>query len=643
MRRWVLAALAGAMLSGGTSRAAECDLSMFSAKLVENNTGAILISVGLGEKPAVFMIDTGSFWSVIRRRDVGELPLRHAPVAGYGAGGSKFDSYVKIPSFKIGPGDLPNLDFMVVPDEMAADDRIDGVIGANFLHNFDLEIDLANNVVNFFTPSGCGERAVYWPHQSIAAVPLEKDDSRLLHLTMDLDGKPVRTLIDTGASQTILSLAAADDLFDLHSDSPGVEAAGSSRTADGKQLPMFRHQFGLLAIGGIQFLNPWLTLAEDRTWQHMKFGSKPDALILGTHQLRQLHLYIAYKDKILYATASAGPVTGVSAAPAQPAAVMKLDSLDWEVIQPLLDRAQNHLKNRQPDLALADLAEIIGRYPNAALGYVNRGLVEGKTGKPEDAVADFTLAIKIDPTVGDIYAMRGRALKQLHRDAAAQADLDRAIALAPTSAAGLLARARLRLERGDQEGAMADYDQAITLDPKQVGAYRERAALLIKRRDYTRAQADLDQAETLGPADAGVYATRADLQAKQGHYDRAVEEIDRAIALSPASPFIRNNSCWYRALLGQLDAALAECNKALELDQRYATALDSRAFVRMKQNRPADAFVDYDAALTIRPDHAISLYGRGLAKQARGDIKGGKADLVAAQKLQPDVADTYGR
>jgi len=612
MLRLLLVVLtATAILTGVATRgrAAECNLSMFPAKLVDNQSGAILISVQPGDKPAVFMLDTGGFWSVIRRRDVGDLPLRHAPVVGYGAGGTSFDSYVRIPSFKIGPGDLPNVDFMVVPDEMAADDRIDGALGANFLHNFDLEIDLANNVVNFFTPSGCGERAVYWPNQGVAAVPLVKDDSRLLHVTMNLDGKPVRTLIDTGASQTILSLAAADDLFDLHPDSPGVESAGNSTTADGKELPLLRHQFRVLALGGIQFLNPWLTLAEDRISWRMGFGWRSDALILGTHQLRQLHLYISYKDRMLYATASAGPVTGAPAGPAQAVAVTKLDPLDWRVIHPLLDSVQNHMRARQPDLALADATEIIRRYPNAAVGYVNRGLLEARTGKLEDAVADFGLAIKIAPAVEDYYAMRSRVLKQLHRDELAKADLD----------------------------------QAIALDPKQAVAYRARAALLLSKGDYRRAQADLDQAVTLGPPNARVYAIRAELQAKQGHDNLAVDEIDRALALSPRSSPLHNDSCWYRAILGQLDAALAACDQAVALDPRSAAALDSRGFVKLKLKRPTDAIADYDAAIALRPTFAGSLYGRGLAKQARGDAKGGKADLLAAQKLQPDIAETFGR
>jgi hypothetical protein len=40
---------------------------------------------------------------------------------------------------------------------------------------------------------------------------------------------------------------------------------------------------------------------------------------------------------------------------------------------------------------------------------------------------------------------------------------------------------------------------------------------------------------------------------------------------------------------------------------------------------------------------ASSLYGRGLAKQEKGDKPGGDADIAAAQKIDKDIAQHFGK
>jgi hypothetical protein len=47
--------------------------------------------------------------------------------------------------------------------------------------------------------------------------------------------------------------------------------------------------------------------------------------------------------------------------------------------------------------------------------------------------------------------------------------------------------------------------------------------------------------------------------------------------------------------------------------------------------------------LAVDQTLAPSLYVRGLAKRHLGDVKGGDADVAAAQKLFPAIADWYKR
>jgi len=41
------------------------------------------------------------------------------------------------------------------------------------------------------------------------------------------------------------------------------------------------------------------------------------------------------------------------------------------------------------------------------------------------------------------------------------------------------------------------------------------------------------------------------------------------------------------------------------------------------------------------PNHAASLYVRGVVKRRMGDIAGGDADIKAAGKIAPEVAESY--
>ena len=53
------------------------------------------------------------------------------------------------------------------------------------------------------------------------------------------------------------------------------------------------------------------------------------------------------------------------------------------------------------------------------------------------------------------------------------------------------------------------------------------------------------------------------------------------------------------------------------------------------------ALADYNAALALDPKHATSLYVRGIIKRKLGDTAGGNADIQAAGKINPEVAESY--
>jgi tetratricopeptide (TPR) repeat protein len=72
-------------------------------------------------------------------------------------------------------------------------------------------------------------------------------------------------------------------------------------------------------------------------------------------------------------------------------------------------------------------------------------------------------------------------------------------------------------------------------------------------------------------------------------------------------------------------------------------ALESRGYAYLKSAQYALAIADYDVVIRASPASPDALYGRGLAKMHMGDNAGSSADMEAAKRLDPMVAETFDR
>jgi tetratricopeptide (TPR) repeat protein len=101
--------------------------------------------------------------------------------------------------------------------------------------------------------------------------------------------------------------------------------------------------------------------------------------------------------------------------------------------------------------------------------------------------------------------------------------------------------------------------------------------------------------------------------------------------------------CYVAAIAGLLETAELTCEEAIEQNAHDIGQYDSLGFVHLRMKAWDKAIADYNRALSSRPDLTLSLYGRGIAKRARGDIAGGDADIAAAKKSEPDIANIMKR
>jgi Tfp pilus assembly protein PilF len=591
----------GFALQGASAK--DCSLKrLMESPILSGSYARPVISILLDDKPRKVLLDTGGFWSIVSPDTSAGLTRYRSPVTGgLGLRGRLLSEIVKM-SLQLGPAKATDVEFFVGPEGYMTD--VDATLGANWLAQFDVEIDPVKNTASLFSQDHCEGQVVYWPHQDYAEVPFElaRYEHRIT-LPLVLSGKKVSVLLDTGAPESVLSLSAAKRLFDLTPDSPGMQSDGFTTDDRGRTYKKYRYQFASLDMGDISFRNPWISIAE--------LVDQSADMVLGMHQLGALHLYFAYDERKLYATTARGDIAaaGIGVTTAGGTSQAARDPLTRINAQNLMADAAAKLQKGDRDGAMAAVEGALKTDPQYSDGYRMRAYLHAEHGERDLANKDYAHALELDPGNLDVYADRAEQEWNAGDKAQAMGDVSLALGRDPNFLRGYALRASFEMQSNNQNGALTDAGQIIRIQPKNSRGYQTRAMIYVSAGDYLH----------------------------------AYEDQTVVVKLEPKSAVALNNRCWFGAILGKLDEALDDCDAALEIDPKGAAALDSRAFIRFKMGQWDRAISDYSSALQIKSDLASSLYGRGLAKQQKGDKAGGDADIAAARMIDKEIAQRFGK
>jgi hypothetical protein len=89
------------------------------------------------------------------------------------------------------------------PEEPA----MDGIVGAEVLSQFDLDMDLPNRTLTLYRVEGCDKVTPRWDEAAATPIPAAIGRSGRPVIAVELDGRPARAIFDSGASATLLSPA----------------------------------------------------------------------------------------------------------------------------------------------------------------------------------------------------------------------------------------------------------------------------------------------------------------------------------------------------------------------------------------------------------------------------------------------------
>ena len=381
-----------------------------SVDAVVSATGGLLVPILVGRHSTYLTLDTGGFANLLFE-DVVAIEGLRTQVSARPAVGASGGVLNRVTTDH-------QRTYYVVPRGVGGDLRESGTLGTGYYQGRDLEIDFPARKIRLVPSTAC-DGGVVTRVRPGRAMPIRLDEYDRAFVTVTLDGRPLNALIDTGSSESTLDPDAARRLFQLSLADPSVTAAGTTIDAAGASLPTYRRQFRRLDLGGIAFDQPWLALSQN--------ALEPGVdMILGMRQLRRLHLYFAFRERKLYATAIAAELEAPPARAApQPwpgciatgpgsadVVIQGCSSIIAAATEPrdrvaiaFSRRAAAYHRRSEDRMALADFEAALRIEPNFAYALYGRGLARWATGDAAGGRADIAAAERMQ---SDIVERFGR-------------------------------------------------------------------------------------------------------------------------------------------------------------------------------------------------------------------------------------------
>jgi Tfp pilus assembly protein PilF len=277
--------------------------------------------------------------------------------------------------------------------------------------------------------------------------------------------------------------------------------------------------------------------------------------------------------------------------------------------------------------------------------HLNRGIIlYTRRGEFDAAITDFSAALQLGPDNVNALTHRGVAYGAKGDFRSAFADLDYAIAIAPEFDKARYYRALVHGLAGQPALALQDLDVVLRLDLANIDALTMRARVHGQLLDNDKAVRDYSAALKIAPGAAALHYNRGVSLMALKRTEEALADFSEAIRLNAGLAEAFNNRCLLRLARGDgAREAGTDCDRALRLQPSNPAFHQTSALVWMKQGDYPRASRHFDEAFTADPSRTLALYGRGFTKKQAGDSQSGERDMLAAESLDPNVRDAFGR
>jgi clan AA aspartic protease (TIGR02281 family) len=564
------------LLLAGQALADGCSLKDYGTLPVEMVGNRATTTVKINGKDTRFIIDTGAFFNIMSKANAESLGLSLQPAPfGYrvsGIGGSADIQQAHVKEFGILDTTLKNVDFIV-----GGTDAGDGLLGANLLDIADLELDLAHGKITLFKVDGCEHSSLaYWAKDgkyNIADLdPSDNQYDRRTFVSVTINGKKVRAVLDSGAMATVLSRDAAERAgIDLNG--PDAKAGSRSIGVGSKPVKTWTVKVDAFTVGTETIQHSQMQVIDGR------MGGDTE-MLLGVDFLLSHHMFIANSKKKVYFTYNGGRVFTFAAAsedgdkPSADANAGQAGTATKNASDYALS-GQAHLSRGEFNAAVNDLDEAIRLAPDQAAYYVARARAHQASKQRDAALADLDKALSLDPKNADALVLRA-GLRIMRKDrAGATSDATAASELAPAGSTLARAIAGLYIELDQPAAALPLLDDWIRLhkDDAMLGsALNERCwARSLSNQVLDDALKDCRKAIRRDGENPAYLDSLGLVELRLGQYPESISAYEKAVAQHPDSAWSRYGLGLAKVRSGQMDAGRADLAQAHTLDPEIET------------------------------------------------------------------------
>jgi len=549
-----------------------CQLKDYGTLPVEMLGGRATTMVKINGNDTRFALDTGAFYSLMPRADALSLGLKLQPAPfGFrigGVGGSANAQLGQVKDFGILGTTFHNVGFIVGGTDMGY-----GLLGANLLDFADLEIDLVHGKLTLFKAEHCNKLSLaYWTKDgNYNVADIESADNpydRRTFLSVTINGKQVRAVLDSGAGATLLSRRAAERVgIDL--DAPDVKAGGTSVGIGSKSLKTWTVRIDSFSVGTETIQHSQMQVIDGR------IGDGETDMLLGVDFLLAHHMFIANSQRKAYFTYNGGRVFSFAEAPSDSdksdaGAVANDNGAAPKTAPDFAMRGEAHLSRGEPKAAVADLDEAIRMAPDQATYYVARARARMTDKQPDAALADLDKSLSLDPKNVDALLLRAE-LRFAHKDlAGATADVTAASALVPAGSTQARSIAGVYVRLDQPAAALPMLDDWIRLHAEDAmlgSALNERCwARGLSNQMLDDALKDCRKAIRRDGEKPAYLDSLGLVQLRLRHYPESIKAYEQAITQMPRSAWSRYGLGLAKIRSGQTDAGHADLVAARSLD-----------------------------------------------------------------------------
>jgi predicted aspartyl protease len=257
-------------------------------------------------QPLTMILDTGATGMVLTEAALKRLGLQtdaNRPMTNHGVGGETQSFAGKLVDFEIAGMHVPDHPISVLPNAsaMASRGQVDGLFGGDVIANFEVDLDLPHRQVTLYAGRLCPTTVL--PPWSVPYETLDASGSANLRFVVpvELDGRKLTALIDTGAAGSIVAADVAASLGvtqEMLQQGPHANLVGTGPEV-GKA---YVHRFQQIRLGDDTYQGPLLLVAE-----------RPDPkvdMILGSDYLIQHHLWLSYATRRVFIERTGAPKPG---------------------------------------------------------------------------------------------------------------------------------------------------------------------------------------------------------------------------------------------------------------------------------------------------------------------------------------------